>query len=164
MGIVIESSVWEPKPSLYIFIFLASFLSIFLLPNFSNRTLAPFDHGTSPSFLRFQRNFLLIFSLASGHSSSFEWKAFLQCLESLSWLTTASVGSRCGQKKACLSFCVLHLSVGIWRRISLQPSVWLANICLSLATSIFSFSFETWMTVEHDKVCVQKPCSFSVTC
>lgn len=79
MGIVIESSVWEPNPSLYIFIFVASFLSIFLLPNFSNRTLAPFDHGTSPSFLRFQRNFLLIFSLASGHSSSFVF-SFLLCL------------------------------------------------------------------------------------
>lgn len=86
MGIMIESSVWEPKASLYIFIFLASFLSILLLPNFSKKTLTPFDHGTSPSFLRFQRHFLLIFSLASGNSSYLVFSS-LQ-LSSIIWSTT----------------------------------------------------------------------------
>lgn len=83
----------------------------------------------------------MVVSLCVGCLVAFFFSAFLGMLCDL-----------IGQKKACLSFCVLHLSVGIWRRISLQPSVWLANICLSLATSIFSFSFETWMTVEHDKL------------
>lgn len=62
-----------------------------------------------------------------------------------------------GHKKACMIFCVLHFFVGMWKRITLHPSVWVASICLSLATSIFSFSFETWMVVEHEKVCVTKP-------
>lgn len=56
-----------------------------------------------------------------------------------------------GQKKACMIFCILHFFVGMWKRITLRPSVWVASICLSLATSIFSFSFETWMVVEHEK-------------
>lgn len=49
-------------------------------------------------------------------------------------------------------FYTLHLIVGIWKRIASSPSFWVANVCLSLATSIFSFSFETWAVVEHDKV------------
>ena len=83
----------------------------------------------------------LVVSLCVGYLVVFFFSAFL--------------GMHCdliGQKKACLSFCVLHLSAGIWRRITLQPSVWVATICLSLATSIFSFSFVTWMVAELDKL------------
>ena len=83
----------------------------------------------------------LVVSLCVGYLVVFFFSAFL--------------GMHCdliGQKKACLSFCVLHLSASIWRRITLQPSVWVANICLSLATSIFSFSFVTWMVAELDKL------------
>lgn len=36
-----------------------------------------------------------------------------------------------------------------------HPSVWVASVCLSLASSIYSFSFETWMVVEHEKVRVR---------
>lgn len=57
-----------------------------------------------------------------------------------------------GQKKICLVFCILHLFVGMWKRIISHPNVWLASICLALTNSIFSFSFETWLVVEHDKV------------
>lgn len=51
-----------------------------------------------------------------------------------------------------LIFCLLHLFVGAWKRLSAHPSLWLASICLSVASSIFSFSFETWMVLEHEKV------------
>lgn len=34
-----------------------------------------------------------------------------------------------------------------------HPSILVASICLSLTSSIFSFSFETWMVVQHEKVC-----------
>ncbi|KAF2295496.1 hypothetical protein GH714_033058 [Hevea brasiliensis] len=56
-----------------------------------------------------------------------------------------------GHNKACLIFCILHLCVGIWKRIMPHPSIWLASICLSLASSIFSFSFEAWVVVENEK-------------
>lgn len=73
MGVVIESSVWEPNLALYIFIFISCLLSIFLFPYASNnnssiKTPALFDHGFSSSFFRFQRNFLFVYSLASGRS------------------------------------------------------------------------------------------------
>lgn len=58
-----------------------------------------------------------------------------------------------GQKKVCLLFFMLHLFVAIWKRVNANPSVWIASICLSLASSIFFFNFETWMVVEHEKVC-----------
>lgn len=61
-----------------------------------------------------------------------------------------------GQKKVCLIFFILHLFVGVWKSITAHPSVWVANICLSLASSIFSFNFETWVAIEHEKVCVNK--------
>lgn len=58
-----------------------------------------------------------------------------------------------GHRKFCLLFSILHLIIGVWNTLAAHPTVWLASICLSLASSIFSFSFETWMVVEHDKVC-----------
>lgn len=37
----------------------------------------------------------------------------------------------------------------------MSPSVWFANVCLSLAGLIYSFGFETWLVVEHEKVCIR---------
>lgn len=72
MGVVIESSIWEPNPALFIFIFISCLFSIFLFPyasnNSSNKTSTLFDHGIPSSFLRFQRKFLFLYSLASGQS------------------------------------------------------------------------------------------------
>lgn len=115
MGVTIESSVWEPSPFLYIFIFVSCFFSIFLLPSKSSSSSSSslFDHSNSSSFIPFQRNFLLLFSLASGNfiiafffflklrfdirlclaSSSCEigflfsqwWRACGRCLESTNW-------------------------------------------------------------------------------
>lgn len=73
----------------------------------------------------------------------------------LSNLSLCCLSSCSGQRKVSLLFCLLHLLVALWRTVTGYPSVWLASICLSLASMIFFFNFETWMVVEHDKVCLQ---------
>lgn len=171
MGVVIESSVWEPAPSLFIFMFVCCFLSIALFPYFSkNRAITTFDHGISSSFLIFQIYFLFLYSLSSvmeglwsvyGEAELVYYGITKEQIVSylcVGYAAALLVGSfvgmlsdLMGQKKVCLIFCILHLFVGIWKRITTNPSVWVANICLSLATSIFSVSFETWAAVEHEK-------------
>ncbi|KAH9712237.1 Major facilitator superfamily domain-containing protein 5 [Citrus sinensis] len=172
MGVTIESSVWEPSPFLYIFIFLSCFFSIFLLPSKSSSSSSSslFDHSNSSSFIPFQRNFLLLFSLASvmeGLWSVFgeyelvyygvakEQMMLLLCAGFSAALFVGSflgmISDLIGQKKVCLIFFILHLFVGVWKSITAHPSVWVANICLSLASSIFSFNFETWVAIEHEK-------------
>ncbi|KAL7231697.1 hypothetical protein ACSBR2_009851 [Camellia fascicularis] len=174
MGLVIESDVWEPNQSLYVFILVSCFLSIFCLPQFSansNRAPTPFDYSVPASFLRFQRSFILLFSLCSvmeGLWSVFGEHEFEQygvnreqmvlslCVGYAAALFIGTflgmLSDLIGQKDVCLIFCILHLFVGMWKRICPHLSVWLASICLSLASSIFSFSFETWMVVEHEKI------------
>ncbi|XVF17558.1 hypothetical protein REPUB_Repub10bG0133700 [Reevesia pubescens] len=178
MGIVIESSVWEPSSSVYIFIFLSCFLSLSLFPFYLSKHAPtkspPFsDHPTSSSSsssLRFQRYFLLLYSLASvleGLWSVYgEFELVYYGIGKEETVTFSLIGfgaalfvgsflglisDLIGRKKICLVFYILHLIVGIWKRITSSPSFWVANVCLSLATSIFSFSFETWAVVEHDK-------------
>ncbi|XP_022977334.1 molybdate-anion transporter-like isoform X2 [Cucurbita maxima] len=174
MAVIIENSIWEPNPYLFIFIFLSCFLSILLLPyaskNSSTRTPSPFDHGFSSSFSSFQRKFLLLYSLASvmeglwsvygefeytyrgvsreqivlslcvGYAASLFVGSFLGVLSDL-----------IGQKKVCMTFCIIHLVTAVWKRISVHPSLFITSIGLSLATSIFSFSFEAWMVHHHEK-------------
>ncbi|KAA8531597.1 hypothetical protein F0562_006306 [Nyssa sinensis] len=83
----------------------------------------------------------MLFSLCVGYAAALFLGTFLGMLSDL-----------IGHKKVCLIFCILHLVIGMWKRIITHPSIWLASICLSLASSIFSFSFEAWMVVEHDKL------------
>ncbi|GLU13472.1 hypothetical protein SLE2022_301080 [Rubroshorea leprosula] len=174
MGVLIESSVWEPVPSIHIFIFLSCFFSLSLFPYYLSKhapvkSPSPFDHATfSP---RFQRNFLFIYSLAAVMEGL--WSVYgeyelayygVSKQETVSYLcigfgASLLLGSflgvfsdLMGQEKFCLLFCILHLFVGILKRITAGPSIWIANICLSLATSIFSFSFETWVVVEHKRL------------
>ncbi|XP_056161153.1 uncharacterized protein LOC115676908 isoform X2 [Syzygium oleosum] len=173
MAVVIETTAWEPNPSLFVFIFLACLLSVFLLP-YAARSAPPpsaFDHGAPlSSSSRFQRSFLLLYSLCSvmeGLSSvfgEFEFSYFGVSRERMvlslcvGFAGSLVVGSflgvlsdAIGHRKFCLFFCILHLFVGVWKTITAHPSVWVASICLSLASSIYSFSFETWMVVEHEK-------------
>ncbi|XP_048233039.1 molybdate-anion transporter [Ricinus communis] len=174
MGVVIENSIWEPNPSLYVFILICCFSSIIFFPHASiknkNKSQSPFSHVISPSFLRFQSKFLFLFSLASvmeGLWSVFgEFELVLYGVSKVQTVTYLCVGFGAalflgtllgmlsdfiGHKKACLMFCILHLFVGIWKRIMSHPSIWLGSICLSLATSIFSFSFEAWLVAENKK-------------
>ncbi|KAL2348332.1 hypothetical protein Fmac_002332 [Flemingia macrophylla] len=163
-----------------------------------SRSSTIFDHGTSHSFLRFQRNFLLLYSLASGSLRSFffftirlfafqenvldhlsqlpimegTWSVFGEyelasygigrenMVQSLCYGYTTALfaapfvgvlSDLIGHKKVSLIFCILHFVVGIWKRISEQPTLFITSICLSLANTIFSFSFETWMVSQHEK-------------
>lgn len=52
----------------------------------------------------------------------------------------------------CLLFFLLHLFASVWKVAFGTSTFWLTSIFLSLASSIFSFGFEAWMVVEHDKV------------
>ncbi|XP_022132600.1 molybdate-anion transporter [Momordica charantia] len=174
MAVIIENSIWEPNPSLFIFIFLSCFLSIFLLPyaskNSSTRVPGPLDHGFSSSFSSFQRKFLLLYSLASvmdGLWSVYgEFEFTYRGVSREQIVLSLCVGYAAalfigtflgvlsdfiGQKKVCMMFCIIHLVIGIWKRITVHPSVFIASIGLSLATSIFSFGFETWMVLQHEK-------------
>ncbi|KAJ4962700.1 hypothetical protein NE237_022639 [Protea cynaroides] len=175
MGVVIGSEEWELKSYLCIFLFCASLCSLTLFPYFSknsNRTTGLFDPSSVPAaFLRFQRSFLLVYSLASvmeGLKSAvgeFEYASYgisreqivsSLCIGSASSLLIGSslgiFGDLIGQKKTCLLFCILHLFVGIWKKLTMHPGVWVPSIFLSLASSIFSFGLETWMVAEHEKL------------
>ncbi|KAF5752849.1 molybdate-anion transporter [Tripterygium wilfordii] len=176
MAVLIESSVWEPSPALYIFIFLCCFFSVSLFPrvskssNNSNRISSVLDNGSFPSLLRFRCNFLLLYSLASvmeglwsvfgefelaHHGVTKEQMAFSICVGLAAALFLGPffgvLSDLTGQKKVCLAFCILHVFVGVWKKISAHPSFLLTSICLSLATSIFVFIFETWVVVENEK-------------
>ncbi|XP_073220752.1 uncharacterized protein [Cicer arietinum] len=172
MGVVIESSVWELNPSIFIFLFVCCCFSFFLYPHSSNlnRTSTIFDHGISSSFLRFQRNFLFLYSLASvveglwSVFGEFELASYgfgrEKMIKSLSYgYTTAlfaapflgMLSDLIGHKKVCLIFCILHFFAGVWSKIMQQPSIFVTSICLSMANTIFSFSFESWMVTQHEK-------------
>ncbi|KAL9257226.1 hypothetical protein AKJ16_DCAP06385 [Drosera capensis] len=75
MAVVIESEIWQPHASVFAIILLACFISVTLLPHFSNHrssisgsSQSPFDvgfGGYSASLVRFQRKFLLYYLIAS---------------------------------------------------------------------------------------------------
>ncbi|XP_059282588.1 uncharacterized protein LOC132036296 [Lycium ferocissimum] len=173
MGVVIESNIWEPNPVFYLFIFISCCFSIFSLPSNSNNTRisSVFDHALPSSFITSQTSFLFLYSLSSVmeglwgvfgeygmlyNDISREQMIVSLCLEYAAALFVGTfqgvLSDLIGQKKVCLLFCSLHLFVAIWRRVTGDPRVWLASICLSLASTIFFFNFETWMVVEHDKL------------
>ncbi|KAM3286130.1 hypothetical protein P3S67_024929 [Capsicum chacoense] len=172
MGVIVESDVWEPNPALCLFFFVACCFSIYYLPNSSTtRSSAISDHAPSSSFLRFQTSFLLLYSLSSvmeGLLAVFgEYELAYRGVSREHMVISLCVGYAAalfvgtflgmlsdliGQRKVSLLFCLLHLSVALWRTVTGYPSVWLASICLSLASMIFFFNFETWMVVEHDKL------------
>ncbi|XP_021714421.1 molybdate-anion transporter-like [Chenopodium quinoa] len=174
MGVEIASEVWELNPSFYLFIIVASFLSIFLLPHFSNRTTSSASDTnviySSLSFFKFQRKFLLLYSLSSvleglwlvnGEYEIVNYGLTKQqmivllssgCLASLILGTFLGIFSDAlGHKKLCLLFSILHLIMAVWKTLAAHPAIWIVCLCLSLASSIFTFSFESWMVVEHDK-------------
>lgn len=74
-------------------------------------------------------------------------------VEVSNWKTSFICDLCRGHKKFCLIFCILHGFIGLWKRFIANPSIMVASIFLSLSGSIFSFSFETWMVVQHEKVC-----------
>ncbi|KMZ61817.1 Major facilitator protein [Zostera marina] len=177
MGVVVESEVWEPQPFFYLLLFFFSSSSILLFPYFSSSartkhhaSSSSIDFGSSATFPRFQRSFLVLYSLASlisGLGSVFgdsEYQHYGASREQIVMCLAAGVAVSLlvgtflgmisditGPRKACMVFCILHLIVGFLKSVTKHPSVLLTSICLSLASSLMSFSFETWMVSEHEK-------------
>ncbi|KAL5706885.1 hypothetical protein ACHQM5_024994 [Ranunculus cassubicifolius] len=181
MAVVIETQIWEPNPSLYLFLFISSFLSIFLFPYFSSNNnnnnspvfpdLGIVSTSSQSSFLRFQRLFLLIYSLASVNEGiqsvfgEFEFEYYgvnreemvmVLCVGSVAALLFGTflgmLSDVIGPKKICVTFCFLHLVASIWKIVTMHPGSWITSIFLALASSVYSFSFESWMVTEHEKL------------
>ncbi|KAF5961067.1 hypothetical protein HYC85_002276 [Camellia sinensis] len=129
MGLLIESDVWEPNQSLYVFILVSCFLSIFCLPQFSaksNRAPTPFDYSVPASFLRFQRSFILLFSLCSVMEGL--WSVFGE-------YEFEQYGVN--REQMVLSLCVGYAA-----------ALFIGTFLGMLSDLIF----ETWMVVEHEKL------------
>ncbi|KAG9446610.1 hypothetical protein H6P81_012738 [Aristolochia fimbriata] len=172
MGVVIETHFWEPSNSFYIFIFVACFASIFFRPHFSDSTRSvPVIDSSPASFSRFQRRFLFVYSICSVigglHSVfgevefSFHGFSREQMVAALATGCAAALVASIflgvfsdfiGHKKACLLFCILHVFVGLLKCFTRHPSIIISSVCLAIMSSIFGFSFESWMVVEHEKV------------
>ncbi|XP_078440585.1 major facilitator superfamily protein [Wolffia australiana] len=181
MGFVIERVEWELGSQTFLWIFCSCLASIFLLPYFSKKAGLSFSsNGKGPhsslvefgssAFFSFQRSFLFVYILASvigglqtvfGEDEyqlfGFSRKQMVLCL-CAGVSATVFFGSflgvlsdMVGPKNTCMIYCVLHLFVGAMRSTSERPSVWISSLSLSLASFIFQFSFETWMTSEHEK-------------
>jgi hypothetical protein len=49
---------------------------------------------------------------------------------------------------------MIQLVVGVFKSFSGLRCAWINNFILALASSMFSFCFETWIVLEHEKVCL----------
>ncbi|KAF3796425.1 Molybdate-anion transporter [Nymphaea thermarum] len=177
MGIVILPDVWEPNPWSYFLLFSASSASILLFPFFLSKISSrKAGSSTYPSqFPRFQRSFLVAYCLLSvvegiqnvfgeieyvGKGLNGEQMALVLSSGGVASLLLgtflAPLSDVLGQKKACMFACLLQLAGGILRGMNKYPSVWMTCIFLSLSSSIYSCSFETWMVTEHEKLGFRK--------
>uniref|UniRef100_A0A453S2E5 Uncharacterized protein n=1 Tax=Aegilops tauschii subsp. strangulata TaxID=200361 RepID=A0A453S2E5_AEGTS len=177
MGMVVETEEWVLTPLAYPLLSAASLAAVLLLPHFSRPHAAvvtpsspsPFDVGTTP-FLRFRRAFLLLFCLASvaeGIHSVFGEDEFVRCgfgreqmaarlaaaTAAVLFLGGASgvVSDKLGPQNACIFYWMLQLAVGALKSFSGLRCAWVNNFILALASSMFSFCFETWIVLEHEK-------------
>ncbi|KAL6857147.1 hypothetical protein ACP4OV_018529 [Aristida adscensionis] len=177
MGVVLEREEWALTPAAYPLLSAAALAAVLLLPYFSARpaaaaTSSPFDVGggaTAP-FLRFRRAFLALFSLASvveGIQSVFGEDEFVRCglgREQMAARLAAAAASalflggisgvisdKIGPRSACVFYWVLQLAVGTMKSFSALRCLWINNFILALASLVFSFCFETWIVVEHEK-------------
>jgi len=180
MGVVIEREEWALTPLAYPLLSVAGLAAVLLLPYFSARPAAhaagpspsPFDSGAGP-FLRFRRAFLLLFALASvveGIQSVFGEDEFVRCglgrdqMAARLAATAAAalfpgaisgvISDKIGPRRFCIFYWVLQLAVGTLKSFSALRCAWINNFILALASLAFSFCFETWLVVEHEKVCV----------
>ncbi|KAL5220229.1 hypothetical protein ABZP36_024942 [Zizania latifolia] len=178
MGVVIERDEWALTPLGCPLLSAASLAAVLLLPYFSppshaagavNSSPSPFDVGSTP-FLRFRRAFLFVFSLASvaeGIHSVFGEDEFARCglvreqmaarlaaaAAATLFLGGASgvVSDKLGPQHACIFYWMLQLAVGAFKSFSGLRCAWINNLISALASSMFSFCFETWIVVEHEK-------------
>ncbi|KAG0501279.1 hypothetical protein HPP92_001351 [Vanilla planifolia] len=179
MGVVIEREEWELNPLVYVFLFACCFLSVFLFPHVSRSGVTVgasttasslFDLGPSTTFLRFQRRFLLVYSIASameGLQSAYgEFEFGYNGMTKEQIVSAALAGTVIafflgtsagilsdiiGPRKICICYCFLHLLVGVAKSVTRQPGLLLSRMGTGLASSVFSFCFESWMVNEHEK-------------
>ncbi|XP_068651013.1 uncharacterized protein [Aristolochia californica] len=172
MGVVIETHFWEPSTSFYLFLFAACFSSILFRPYFNNPTRsAPVIDSTPTTFFRFQSRFIFVYSVCSVvgglHSVFGELEFSFYGFSREQMVTALAIGCAAalfagtflgvfsdliGHKKASVLFCILHLFVGLLKSFTRHPTIIISNVCLAIASSIFGFSFESWMVVEHEKL------------
>lgn len=176
MGVVVEREEWALSPFAYPLLSAAALAAVLLLPYLSPRTAphatgpsSPFDVGAAP-FLRFRRAFLVLFSLASvveGIHSVFGEDEFVRCglgreqtTARLASTTAAAlfpgaisgvISDKIGPRRACILYWVLQLAVGVVKSFSALRCSWINNFILAFASSVFSFCFETWLVLEHEK-------------
>ncbi|KAK3122563.1 hypothetical protein QOZ80_8AG0615310 [Eleusine coracana subsp. coracana] len=176
MGVVIEREEWVLTPLAYPLLSAAALAAVLLLPYFSTRTAthasgssSPFDVGTAP-FLRFRRAFLVLFSLAAvveGIHSVFGEDEFVRCglgreqMAARLAATSAAafflggfsgvLSDKIGPRRTCIFYWVLQLAVGAMKSFSGLRCAWINNFLLALASSVFSFCFETLVVMEHEK-------------
>ncbi|AQK51065.1 Major facilitator superfamily protein [Zea mays] len=175
MGVVVEREEWALSPFAYPLLSAAALAAVLLLPYLSPRTAAhatgpssPFDVGAAP-FLRFRRAFLVLFSLASvveGIHSVFGEDEFVRCglgreqtTARLASTTAAALfpGAISGVISDKMSLFELEripiVSGVIIRGTRITP----LKVCLEkvngpyIIPEVFSFCFETWLVLEHEK-------------
>ncbi|KAL0913864.1 hypothetical protein M5K25_017356 [Dendrobium thyrsiflorum] len=179
MSVVVEREEWVLSPLIYGVLFACCFLSVFLLPYFSRsggaaRTTTTasslFDVGPTAPFLRFQRSFLLLYSLASvmeGLESVYgEYEFAYHGMSRDQMVLVASAGVAVslvfgtflgflsdiiGPRKFCILFCFFHLLVGVLKSVTWQQSMLMSTLFMGIASTVYSFCFETWMVAEHEK-------------
>ncbi|CAA7399621.1 unnamed protein product [Spirodela intermedia] len=156
--------------SIFLFPYLSKKSTVVVATNARAAHSSLLEFGSTTSFLSFQRSFLFIYSLASvigGLQTVFgedEYQHYGASREQMvlclcaGIAATLSIGSFLGvlsdifgPRKACITYCILHLFVDVLRSISAHPIIWMSSVCLALASFIFLFSFETWMTTEHER-------------
>ncbi|KAG6382847.1 hypothetical protein SASPL_157435 [Salvia splendens] len=120
----------------------------------TSRNANVLDHASSASLLRFQRKFLLLFSISSvmeGLWAVFgEYELAFYGFGKDQLLNVISVGFAVSLFIG--SFIGVLSDLFLWKLVFGTSSFWLTSIFLSLASSIFSFGFEAWMVVEQDKL------------
>jgi hypothetical protein len=71
-----------------------------------------------------------------------------------STVTDLSTDVRRGPRSTCIFYWALQLLIGAMKSFGGLRCAWINNFILALASSVFSFCFETLIVVEHEKVCV----------
>ncbi|KAG0460647.1 hypothetical protein HPP92_020944 [Vanilla planifolia] len=174
MGVVIESEEWTLSPLSYGFLLLCCFLSVFLLPDGADRSTSKssslFDNGPIMPFLSFRRSFLLLYSLATvmqglgSLSGGYNFVYFGTNREEMvaAWSAGTAfslplgtfagmISDIIGPRRMCIIFYFLHIFIEVLKGVIMQPSMFMTSLLFALASSVFSFCFESWMVNEHEK-------------
>ncbi|KAJ3692666.1 hypothetical protein LUZ60_011761 [Juncus effusus] len=174
MAVSIEREEWELPSLPFYCIFASCFCALFFLPFFSKRTPAASLSSSSSSdhlqFSRFQKKFLLIYSLATvigGLQSVYGEDEFVQfglnrdriallfsfgAFISLVFGTFSGIFSDLiGSRRACMIYFILHILANLFKIMNWIPFLWIKIAFFAISSSFFSFCFETCMVFEHEK-------------